>query len=97
MEINKHATFEMKIKLTKIWSLLLFYRSEIDRLTELLHSRTTESSHRDKEKTSEGDLYKSVSDIEKHNLSTRSPLQEKRDDGIKLQNVTATAVSSKVL
>ncbi|KAK1396601.1 Nuclear pore complex protein nup1 [Heracleum sosnowskyi] len=74
-----------------------FTRSEIDRLTELLHSRTTESSYRDKEKTSEEDLYKPVSDIGKHNLSTRSSLQDNRDDGIKLQNVSATGVSSKVL
>ncbi|XP_074366370.1 nuclear pore complex protein NUP1 isoform X1 [Apium graveolens] len=74
-----------------------FTRSEIDRLTELLHSRTTESSYRDKEKTSEGDLYKSVSDIEKHKFSTRGPLHENRDDGIRLQNVTATGDSSKVL
>lgn len=96
LEINQHTAFKMKIMFTKIWSLPLFYRSEIDRLTELLHSRTTESSYRDKEKTSEGDLYKSVSNIEKQNLSTRGPLQENRDDGIKLHNFTATGVSSKV-
>lgn len=72
-------------------------RSEIDRLTELLRSRTMESSNQDKEKTNEGNLYKSVSDVEKHNVSMRSPLQEKRDDGIKLQrDVTVTGVGAKV-
>ncbi|KAL1817295.1 hypothetical protein ACET3Z_019869 [Daucus carota] len=75
-----------------------FTRSEIDRLTELLRSRTMESSNQDKEKTNEGNLYKSVSDVEKHNVSMRSPLQEKRDDGIKLQrDVTVTGVGAKVL
>lgn len=73
---------------------LLWYRSEIDRLTELLHSRTIEFPARDDGKLTEANHSNPPSNLERHEELSSSPMQENRNE--KFIGIPTPAVSTRV-
>lgn len=75
---------------------LLRYRSEIDRLTELLHSRTIEFPVRDEGKLTEANHSNPPSNLERHEEFPSNPMQENRNERDKFIGIATPAVSSQV-
>ncbi|KAM7532238.1 hypothetical protein LguiB_035648 [Lonicera macranthoides] len=72
-----------------------FTRSEIDRLTELLHSRTIEFPARDDGKLTEANHSNPPSNLERHEELSSSPMQENRNGNF--IGIPTPAVSTRVL
>lgn len=66
------------------------YRTEIDHLSELLHSRAGEVSLRDDRKRNE----ETVSDFGRHQQIVRGPVEENRNTGNRSHEVVSTPISN---